>query len=225
MVGHGLNVRLYRTDDPVHAHAFAVLPWYVNGTLRGIEEARVADHVARCAACRHEMAALQVLRDAVAAEVPDPGLSGSLRRMHALLDGERARKTPSLRWLQDQWHSAPTFARTLIAAQTALLVVLVGLAWVWQPSSVPVYHALSTPGAPPRGGAMLTAVFDESRPEAQIRELLWHFGVRIIDGPNTAGAYTLGVPAGREREVLAGLRARPEVKFVEPASTPVEPAR
>jgi hypothetical protein len=225
MVGGGLNVRLYRSDDPVHAHVFFVLPWYLNGTLRGPEEARVVDHVARCAVCRREMAALQVLRDAVAAEVRDPGLSGSLQRMHALLEGEHVRNALPLRWLRDQWQSAPTFARMLIAAQTGLLIVLAGLAWVWQPSSAPAYHTLLAPHGLPRSAALLTVVFDENRPEAQIRELLWHVGARIIEGPNTAGAYVLSVPAGRERETLVALRARPEVKFAEPASAPAEPAR
>lgn len=217
-----MNVRLYRSDDPAHAHAASVLPWYVNGTLCGPEQARVADHVARCAACRRQMQALQALRAAVAAEAPDPGLSGSLQRMHRMLDAENTRKTALPRWLAQQWRSAPMFARALIAAQTALLIVVAGTAWIWQSPPAPAYHTLSTPSGLSGEGAALTVVFAESRSEAQIREFLAHFGARIIEGPNAGGAYTLSVPAGREREVLVALRARAEVKFAEPASMPTE---
>lgn len=211
-------MRLYRSDDPVHMHAASVLPWYVNETLCGPEQARVADHVTHCAACRREVQALQALRAAVAAEAPDPGLSGSLQRMHAMLDAEDSRKTALPRWLAQQWQSAPLFARALVAVQTALLLVVASAVWVWQSPST--YHTLSTTQGLSGKGASLMVVFAEGRSEVQIRELLADFGARIIEGPNTAGAYIVGVPKDHEREVLLALRARPEVKFAEFTSLP-----
>jgi len=60
-----------RCDNPVNA----LLPWLLNGTLEGAEEAEVKDHVAGCGICSEEVAILSEIGravDASAGDVPAP---------------------------------------------------------------------------------------------------------------------------------------------------------
>ena len=61
-----------------HAAIDALLPWYVNGTLRGDELGRVERHDAVCPACRREVDWLKDVFAACAAIAPLPDVPASL---------------------------------------------------------------------------------------------------------------------------------------------------
>jgi hypothetical protein len=56
---------------------------------------------------------------------------------------------------------------------------------------------------------------DPQMREAQWRGLLQASGARIVDGPNSAGAYVLAVPPTRTARACDALRAAPGVLLVE----------
>ena len=55
-----------------HTAVDALLPWYVNGTLRGEELARVKEHLTACDQCRREVDWLRDVFAACAAIAPIP---------------------------------------------------------------------------------------------------------------------------------------------------------
>jgi anti-sigma-K factor RskA len=208
-------MRLFNFDDPSHRNAIVLLPWYVNGTLEGVERARVEQHVQECVACRGELEAQRSLLEAVRTDAPSPALSAALARMHARLDQQPVRAQAQHNavavesgWLRPRWLAWVAMAEAACIA---------GLLVVPRLDDAPGYHTLS---APPTGSAPVDAVvvvFDGAMPQAEMQSLLRAMDARIVDGPNTRGAYTLGVPAGRGGEVLHILQREPSVLFVQPA--------
>lgn len=100
-----------------HSDAAELLPWYVNGTLRGREREAVKTHLDQCPDCRAEIAEWTVLRQAVEEEthgIPSPrkGLFEEILRQVDPGSPEQGRlakirRKPFLSWLL---HPAPAWA-------------------------------------------------------------------------------------------------------------------
>jgi anti-sigma factor RsiW len=208
-------MRLFNFDDPAHRDTVALLPWYVNGTLDGVERARVEQHVRECVACHGELEAQRNLRQLVRMQDAPPALSSALARMHARLDRPslRLRPIPGLleraaKRLQPRWLA------WVALAQAACIVALLSMPGVRDEGR---FHTLSARPTAPAVTDAVVVVFDGATPEARIQSLLRALDARIVDGPNTRGAYTLEVPAGRQPAVLRALEHEPDVLFVQPA--------
>jgi len=237
--------RLFSIDDPDHAHASEVLPWYVNGSLSAAEHTRVEQHVAQCAACRAEMAGLRELQAVVQSESNEGPVADALARMHVRLaehalgeaaaaeDGAGAGRAaltgraaasgprfPGAGWLRIQWRLSPKPVRVALALQFAL-VLAVG-ARFGMPTPAADYRTLSAAPAAVHG-ARLTVVFGDSATQGEVRRILESLHARIVDGPNSVGALGIEVPSDGASTALQRLRASPLVRLAEPDAAAPRP--
>jgi hypothetical protein len=111
-------------------------------------------------------------------------------------------------WLRPRWLA------WVALTQAACIVLLLSMTAVGDGAR---FHTLSARPAVPAPSDAVVVVFDGATTEARIQALLRALDARIVDGPNTRGAYTLEVPAGRQGAVLRALEGEPEVLFVQPA--------
>jgi len=207
-------MRLFRFDDPEHHEASALLPWLVNGTLSGLERARVERHVAECVACSQEMDSLRVVQAVVAHDDEvDRQATQALARIKARL--QRPERKPGAKSIGSQWLEQNRWVRYAMVAQLFLVVGLIA-ALLYQPT--PQYYrslgAVAKPAGPESG---LVVVFGETVAQQDVRDLLLRLHARIVDGPSPVGAYTLQVAQGDQATALAVLRHTSSVVFAEPA--------
>jgi anti-sigma factor RsiW len=198
-----------------HAAVDALLPWYVNGTLRGEELGRVERHVAACPQCRHEVEWLRDVFAACAAIAPIPDAPASARPAgNPGLEGPIRPRTWPAR-VSYGWSSTQPWMRALIAAQLAGLAIL-GTLLAFDTRHEPSYQTLgaSTWPAPPRDA--IAVMFDPAITEAELRRVVTGVGARIVDGPTTTHAFVLEVPVAHSDEAVQKLRAERSVRFAEP---------
>lgn len=194
-----------------HDGVAELLPWFVNGSLDGEEQARVERHLCDCARCRDEVEALRRFQTAYAGSemVPDP--ASSLRALRLRLDApgaDRRRRTPLRGWRRlHQW--ARWWTPWAVAVQFAAIVAL-GVAVLFGGETPRSYRTLSA--------AAVVVKFDPGTTEAQMRQVVQASGARIVDGPTVADAYVLEVPPEREAAALAALRAQRGVLLAESLS-------
>jgi hypothetical protein len=205
-------MRLFNFDEPSHRDAIALLPWYVNDTLDGIERARVEAHVRECVACHGELEAQRSLRELVRRQDVPPALSTALARMHARMDEHPASAVSPLQraagWLRPRWLG------WVALAQAVCIVALLAVPGVREQAR---FHTLSS-GAPAQAAAdAVVVVFDGHTTQVRLQALLRRLDAHIVGGPNTQGAYTLKVPAGRQAALLRALQQDPDVLFAQPA--------
>ena len=203
-----------------HAAVDALLPWYVNGTLRGEELGRVERHVAACEQCRREV---DWLRDVFAAcaeiaPIPDAPASAGATGIPGF-DGRIRPRTWRTR-VSDGWRSTQPWTRMLIAAQLAGLVIL-GTLLALEPRHEPSYRTLGAAAAPAPREA-IAVMFDPAITEAELRRVITGAGARIVDGPTTTHAFVLEVPAAQSGEAVQKLRAERMVRFAEPLGARTE---
>jgi hypothetical protein len=222
-----------QSDARRHEEVWEILPWYVNGTLAGVEHDAVARHIMRCQICADEVvrcksmsAAIRSAEDALPGPAPD-----NLARLMARIDrgGAAASERRQIRcglWLEKirrAFQETPSFSRWALGVQTAVVVVLAA-AILFQASFAPFsrYRTLSDAGSgagPAR--VYFQVVFADDIAEREIRTLLGRVGATIVAGPSPMAVYTVAVPAdnreapARTQEVLAVLRAHPKVRLAE----------
>jgi hypothetical protein len=210
-----------------HEAARLALPWLANGTLDGAERLGVEAHVAACPECAADLAEERRLHDemrgaAAVAPAPHPV---QLTRLWSKIDGLAA-PTPAPRGGRARWPLAgwPGAARWLVAAQAAAIVLLLTLGAPFGRERSADFRTLAA--APGDGSTeRLRVVFADTLDQRGLRELLLPLGAEIVAGPSPLGVYTLVLPADAEPIgwVLTHLRARPEVRFVEPVRDGAEP--
>lgn len=135
-------------SEGVHLEVTELLPWYLNGSLRADEAARVASHMASCAECRGELATLTEMSEAVAnstAALPPASTelySRTLDRIARFEAERRVERTPmnALRQfggtLKQAWLSVSIPARFALAGQfVAIVLLIIGAAVFAQQSS------------------------------------------------------------------------------------------
>lgn len=218
-----------------HRRLAQLVPWYVNGTLEGEERDAVAAHLAGCPACREEAARCETLAAAVRSAVDDAGAPapGGLERVLASIEllearearraGWRGRWRDGAEWLADLFRRTPGPVRFRVAAEAALLVLVVGLtAWpLLAPPQAP-YRTLSQDRERQVGRILLRVVFAEDVTERELRASLGRVQGRIVDGPSTMGVYTVDVGAStpeRAAPILEILRGDPKVRLAEPVAS------
>lgn len=214
-------------DQPIHPEG-ALLPWYLNATLREDERRQVEQHLSSCAACRaelDELARLNVqLHEVYAAQSePSPKIQQAiLAQIKLKASAKRAKSVTGPQWLNGlgdwlrslfvpRW--APALAVTLLVAQLGLLL--------WSMTRPTLSDQVTTRGlgAPT---VRLRVVFQETASERQIRSLVQGMRGRIVDGPTPDGAYIMELPAGDQAAVqkkVDALRSQTEsVRTVEPVT-------
>lgn len=208
--------RIVPLNASEHAAVDALLPWYVNGTLRGDELERVERHVTACPACRHEVDWLRDVFAACAAIAPLPEAPASMPSTGTLMGG--GERVAPRRWrtrAADGWRSTPPWLRALMAAQLAGLAIL-GTLVALDAGNQPVYRTLGSTAQTAPAGDPIAVMFDPSISEADLRRVVTGIGARIVDGPTTTHAFVLEVPVARSKAAVEKLRAEPMVRFAEP---------
>src|SRR5262245_58576307 len=122
-------MRLFSFDDPEHRGANELLPWFVNGSLSGLERARVERHVGECVACSQEADSLRVLQALVVHDDDaDRHASQALARVKARLQnpGPRPRATLVLQSIGSHWRETNPWMRFALVAQLVLVAALIG---------------------------------------------------------------------------------------------------
>ena len=214
-------------DQPIHPEG-ALLPWYLNGTLREDERRQVDQHLSSCAACRaelDELAQLNVqLHEVYAAQSEPPSrLQRAVLGQVALEASTKGAKSVSgpqrLKGLDEWFRSlfaprwAPVLVVTLLVAQLGLLL--------WSMTRPTLLDQVTTRGlgAPT---VRLRVVFQETASERQIRSLVQGLRGRIVDGPTSDGAYIMEFPAGdqaaAQKKVDVLRSQRESVRTVEPVT-------
>ena len=221
------------SETDLHHHVAELVPWYVNGTLEGRDRDAVTAHLPGCPACREEVARCQTLAAAVQSAVDAAGAPGpgGLERVLAsieLLEAKGARRTgwrgwwpAGVEWVGDLFQRTPGPVRWSLAAQAALLVLVVGLTvgpGVRSPRTP--YRTLADDGEQRVGQeALIHVVFTEDITERELRTLLRRVEGRIVDGPSALGLYTVDVRAStpdRAVPIIEILRGDPKVRLAEP---------
>jgi anti-sigma factor RsiW len=213
--------------------AARLLPWYVNGRLSAADMQRVAGHLERCAICRDDVAQEAAVHALFKTEgpieyAPQAGLAKTLSRID-----EMARDAPAQDAVLRPTTGVHTSRRarragTLQWLTAAVVVQAVALGWLGvslrhasQGSAIPAYHTLSA-DMPPVSGPHIRVVFAPAMTMADLSALLAAHHLLIVNGPTSAGAYTLAStdplsdPA-QLSPVVARLRGDSRVLFAEPA--------
>lgn len=215
-------------------HVADLVPWYVNGTLADGERDAVAAHLSGCPACREDVARCRTLAAAVQSAPDAVGVSevGRLERVLASIEvleatgarraGWRERCRAGVHWLRDMLERTPGPVRFGLAAQAALLVLVVGLAaWPGIGSSRAPYRTLADDGDHRAAQSLIHVIFADDITEREMRTLLGRVQGRIVDGPSAAGLYTIAVGGSapdRTLPIVDVLRGDPKVRLAEPVS-------
>jgi anti-sigma-K factor RskA len=219
----------------LHSEVWALLPWYVNGTLTDQEIAAVEAHLATCADCQCELARCREITAAVRAEqprwAPSPKHFDRLLTQIEVLEARQVQHPRGRRqwrfwvyslrgWLQ----GTPRTVQWALAVQAALIVVLTGaLFWPMESSPPLLYQTLTRPSEPrPADQMRLRVVFAEDITEKEIRALLNRIGATIVQGPSAVGIYTIelapGIAPTGLGSALEALRADRNVRLAEPVA-------
>ncbi|HEY2177135.1 MAG TPA: zf-HC2 domain-containing protein [Caulobacteraceae bacterium] len=200
---------IIRLEGDRHREIKILLPWYVTGQLDPAEQDRVTAHVRGCRECQEEVRLERRLEREVASASLD--VEHGWRRMRSRLEGRASREN---RLAGHAWLAGA------LAAQAALLI----LAGVWLAphlAPAPAYHALASAPVAPSGNVLV--MFRPDVIERALRADLTAAKARVTDGPTTAGAWVIQVPAGERARALAGLRSRRDVALAEPLDSGAAP--
>ena len=221
---------LYTPDDPLHREIQELLPWYVNGTLRGAEAARVDAHLAECRYCRDELEQCRALPAAVK-DANENTWSPSathfaelMRRIDATaavrtqLQGLTARAKDWFAW----FGATPSPARWALGLQGALVLML-GVTLLFAPPESKIYETLSNaPLHAVSGPAIFKIMFADDITGKELSGLLQSLNASIIAGPSAIGVYTIQAPGRASSssavQTVQALRAHPKVLLAEEIS-------
>lgn len=205
--------RVLPFDPSAHAAADALLPFFVNGTLRGKELAFVEEHVRACEQCQREIDWLREVFAACAAIEPlqDPA-PADLRRLARFERPVPAGMSPAR--ISREWRTAQPWVRWLLAAQLAAIAVL-GTMLATDTRNEGVYQTLGASARSAQVHDAIAVMFDPGATESEIRRIVLSAGARIADGPTATNAFVLEVPAARSDRALLALRTERAVRFAE----------
>ncbi len=230
-----MNVEKFDASVPYTAHeaVWALIPWYVNGTLVEEESRLVRQHVQVCIACRKELAMQQQLSEAIRhSEDIELSPHGAYARLLERIDGEKRKTDPTGGWrhrlgLPWRWLAEgvslglkPQWAFTMVAL---FLVAGASVLLGWNTASMdPNYRTLaSSNGQLSVGKSDLRVVFTERMQREQIDQLLLTVHGRIVEGPTPFGVYTIRIEdesaSAPGVAAMEQLRNHIGVLFVEPS--------
>jgi len=213
--------RVFPLHASEHAAVDPLLPWYVNGTLRGEELGRVEQHIAACEQCRREVAWLRDVFAACAAIEPIPDVPASPGAMGTPSIAVPTRPPTWRTRVSAGWQSTQPWMRMLMAAQLAGLVIL-GTLLAAEPRRESSFQTLGAPTGQGRTRDAIAVVFDPAITEAELRRVITGAGARIVDGPTVTHAFVLEVAAAQSAEAVQKLRAEPLVRLAEPMGARTE---
>lgn len=212
-----------------HDDVFELLPWYHNGSLAELEQARVEAHLANCEVCREELAHCAALEEATINEreahwqAGDRDVDRVLRRIAAVEAVPKpARVAPKReqRW----WSVAPRPARWALVAQAAAIAALAFALFMPRAQPPVGYETLTAPASAATELPRVQIVFAAGVTEQELRALVHSVDGSIVSGPTQRGVYELALPGPAQLEpALASLRADARIRLAEPLVQRVAP--
>ncbi len=221
-----------------HDKVWPLLPWYVNGSLKGAELELVEKHIRICLRCRRELAEQSTLYIALqrAPVVKISAIPSLERLMSRIRDEEESRRKPNSNagW-KDRWlagwrtHFTAVLTPRRWAVALAMGVLVLALPWTLQWTSqdtVSSYHTVADRGSLGQFQENdIRVVFADHLAESEIDAILKSINGHVVDGPTQWGVYTIrskgsGEPAHSLSKMLEELRANKGVVFAEPALPP-----
>lgn len=221
-------------NDP-HQSTLRLLPWYLNNTLATDEQKQVEQHLRTCLPCRQELNFLHKMAAATKQTSDlDIAADASFANLRMKLRSTTPSSPPPLRqvWPFPSAHHSPKRQSAKwrhlglpLAMAAALLLALIPLdTHDWHAPPPADYHTLSATQPAPVEGVKLHVVFEERLEKTRIDALLASIHGQQLDGPNSAGAYTIRLssnPNSPDRvAALTLLRQQPEVLLAEPIIDP-----
>lgn len=190
--------------------AWEIMPWALQSTAPQEQCEWLMHHLAQCESCSTEFAQQSRLRSALTLPVDVPlDVDAGFKHLLERLDAPEPEALP-----------ARQGNRLTRALAVAVLVQAIGIGVLglrlWS-DQAPQYRTLSQPAAIEPAGAIRVAP-SASITLADWNQLLHDFHLRVVDGPNAVGAYTV-VPKGSSTasaQLLQGLRASRSIRLAEP---------
>ncbi len=212
-----------------HDEAWSLLPWLVNETLSGTEQAAVDTHVRDCLLCRRELGMQRQISRGVNASSTirisaQRGFASLMEKVDAGSDNaaETNGTISMVRHTIDCtvrfWNEALSTNQRWVAATTAaagcLVAVLLTITTADDPSDAARYTTLTT--APTAYSNLVEVVFAGEATQRDIDAVLIKFNARILTGPSQKGVYTIVISSetgGEFDEVVRRLAGDPRVGF------------
>jgi anti-sigma-K factor RskA len=205
--------RIFTFDSSAHSAVDALLPFYINGTLRGEEFASVERHVSGCRQCQLEIDWLRQVFAACAALSPLE--DAPVERFSLAGNGLATYRHAWPARLAHGWRASPPWMRGLLAAQLAAIAVL-GTTVAIDAGDKPAYQTLGIESRSVTSRNAVAVVFDPTATEAEIRRIVAGVDARIVDGPTATHAFVLELPSAQAERALQSLRAEALVRLAEP---------
>jgi hypothetical protein len=194
------------------ARAWGIMPWALQATAAPGQREWLMHHLAQCEACSAEFAQQSRLRCALSLPTDVPvNAEHGLKRLLERIDAPEAGATTARRW------SSGRLTRALAAAVVLQAIGIGALGVRLWSDQAPPYRTLSRPALLEPVGA-LRVVPASGMTLADWNKLLHDLDLRVIDGPNDAGAYAV-VPAesaSSSTSALRKLRADRDIRLAEP---------
>lgn len=195
------------------ARAWEIMPWALQATAPREQCEWLMHHLAQCESCSAEFAQQSRLRCALSLPTDVPvDVDTGLKRLLERLDTPEPDMAPARLWSAGN--------RLTKALAVAVLVQAIGIgvlgARLWS-YATPPYRTLSQPARLEPAGAIRVAP-TTSITLADWNRLLRGFGLRVVDGPNDVGAYTVVPKASpaASAHLLQELRASRSIRLAEP---------
>ncbi|QNH16952.1 hypothetical protein HEP74_02092 [Xanthomonas sp. SS] len=202
------------------SHAWELMPWVLQASATEEQHEWLIAHLAKCSFCSAEFAQQSRLRMAMSlpSDVPVDAEAG-LQRLLGRLDAPEPQRLPAR--VRASWTTRALVAAALVQA-VGLGVLGVRLSASDQGQGGG-YRTLSETAQPLASDA-IRVVPDARMTLADWDAVLRKLQLRVVGGPNGAGAYTVvpvqaGSPAQPQRSVQQ-LRATPGIRLAEPISAP-----
>jgi len=213
--------RVLRFDAAAHKVVDVLLPWFVNGTLKGEELALVQRHLGECPRCQREVEWLRELHAACVAGEAMPGASAAFRKVRHQLEEPRQGRD-SIAAARPSRSRARLWSRWAIAAQLIVIAVL-GTLLLWSTDGPAPYRTLAARNAAAPATGSLVVIFDPATTEAEMQRILRGAGARVVDGPTQTNAYVLEVSSGQAEQAAQVMKAERAVLLVEPLADKAAP--
>ena len=219
-----------------HRRVWLLLPWYVNGTLRGSERSLAQRHLETCITCRKELLIQERLAAAIRhAHVLDFSSQASFSRLQQRITSRSplyvADDTGLSRlrvWYRTWQDALVAFVSPRAAGMALPLLAVVVLAlstgfWLAPVTDKAPFRTLANPSSDPAPGINdLQVIFAKTIDRQQIKKLFESVHGKVVAGPTAIGVYTVNIASGTNdrvdmRAAIAQLRRHSGVTFAEPA--------
>ncbi len=225
-----------KPQDPTpyanHDRVWALLPWYLNGSLKASELELVKEHLRVCLLCRKEAAEQETLyhrlQHAPLVEVSSkPSFQRLLSRIR---EEEGSRRKSGAKQSANGFAELGGHCRQLLALRRLAVALAMGLLafslpWLLRGlSPVSAYHTVANPGSLGQYGKNdIRVVFANQTGEAEIGRIVASVHGQIVDGPTQRSVYTIRIAGDGGHPlsaILQALRGNKAVVFAEPALPP-----